>query len=135
MQTKKISLYQNVNKVQVDICQTQWTLVLKHILSSKKSKRKNAEAEDETRASAPNFLKKSLGTRIPKRLTCECFLHQLMRVKSSMSMFQKKLHQSYLHQEYLHQSYLYHRYLHQIQFKRLQRQWFHMHSKLFHQSC
>ena len=37
---------------------------------------------------------------------------QLMRVKSSMPMFQKYLHQSYLHQKYLHQSYLHHRYFH-----------------------
>ena len=88
-----------------------------HIVFKKKSKRKNAETEDETSASAPNFSKKGLGTSIPKRLTYECFPHKLMKVKTSMWIFQKYLHQSYLQQEYLHQSYLHYRYLHQIQLK------------------
>ena len=84
-----------------------------NVVFKKKSRRKNAETEDETSASAPNFSKKGLGTRILKRLTCECFPHQLRRVKSSVPMFHKYLHQSFLHQEYLHQSYLHHRNLHQ----------------------
>ena len=37
--------------------------------------RKNAETEDETSASAPNVSKRDLGTRIPKRPTCQCFPH------------------------------------------------------------
>ena len=84
----------------------QWALVLKHRYSLKKSKRKNAETEDETSVSAPMFSMKGLGTRMLKRLTCECFPHQLMGIKSSMPMFKKYLHQSYLHQENLHQIYL-----------------------------